>query len=84
MSGIPTVGSNSADEAQPFYTNTPFGVSIAHNGNLNNNDDIINGLLEYDHRRVNTSSDSGGGFTKSIAAEINVHSMVGQEDGIHC
>ena len=53
----PTAGSSSSDEAQPFYTNTPFGVSLAHNGNLNNTPDIISGLLEYDHRRINTSSD---------------------------
>ena len=42
----PTAGSNSSSEAQPFYTNTPFGVSLAHNGNLNNTPDIISGLLE--------------------------------------
>ncbi len=77
----PTAGSNSADEAQPFYTNTPFGVSIAHNGNLNNNDDIINGLLEYDHRRVNTSSDSEA-LLNLFAAEIQ-RSLNGRPGGMN-
>ena len=76
----PTAGSNSADEAQPFYTNTPFGVSIAHNGNLNNNDDIINGLLEYDHRKVNTSSDSEA-LLNLFAAEIQ-RSLNGRPGGM--
>ena len=76
----PTAGSNSADEAQPFYTNTPFGVSIAHNGNLNNNEDIINGLLEYDHRRVNTSSDSEA-LLNLFAAEIQ-RSLNGRPGGM--
>ena len=65
----PTAGSSSVSEAQPFYTNTPFGVSLAHNGNLNNTQDIISGLLEYDHRRINTSSDSEA-LLNLFAAEI--------------
>ena len=54
----PTAGSDSVSEAQPFYTNSPFGISLSHNGNINNTEDIISGLLEYDYRRINTSSDS--------------------------
>ncbi len=76
----PTAGSNSAAEAQPFYTNTPFGVSIAHNGNLNNTADIISGLLEYDHRRINTSSDSEA-LLNLFAAEIQ-RSVNGRQGGM--
>ena len=76
----PTAGSSSAAEAQPFYTNTPFGVSLAHNGNLNNTTDIINGLLEYDHRRINTSSDSEA-LLNLFAAEIQ-RSVNGRPGGL--
>ena len=76
----PTAGSNSSSEAQPFYTNTPFGVSLAHNGNLNNTPDIISGLLEYDHRRINTSSDSEA-LLNLFAAEIQ-RSVNGRPGGM--
>jgi amidophosphoribosyltransferase len=76
----PTAGSNSSAEAQPFYTNTPFGVSLAHNGNLNNTPDIISGLLEYDHRRINTSSDSEA-LLNLFAAEIQ-RSVNGRPGGM--
>ena len=76
----PTAGSSSSDEAQPFYTNTPFGVSLAHNGNLNNTSDIISGLLEYDHRRINTSSDSEA-LLNLFAAEIQ-RSINGRPGGM--
>ena len=76
----PTAGSNSSSEAQPFYTNTPFGVSLAHNGNLNNTPDIISGLLEYDHRRINTSSDSEA-LLNLFAAEIQ-RSVNGRPGGL--
>jgi amidophosphoribosyltransferase len=76
----PTAGSSSADEAQPFYTNTPFGVSLSHNGNLNNTNEIISGLLEYDHRRINTSSDSEA-LLNLFAAEIQ-RSVNGRPGGM--
>ncbi len=76
----PTAGSNSVSEAQPFYTNTPFGVSLAHNGNLNNTQDIISSLLEYDHRRINTSSDSEA-LLNLFAAEIQ-RSLNGNPGGL--
>ena len=76
----PTAGSNSSSEAQPFYTNTPFGISLSHNGNLNNTSDIISGLLEYDHRRINTSSDSEA-LLNLFSAEIQ-RSVNGRPGGL--
>lgn len=55
----PTAGSSSASEAQPFYVNSPFGITLAHNGNLTNANQVRQKLFEKDRRHVNTTSDSG-------------------------
>ncbi len=54
----PTAGCASEFESQPFFVNTPFGIALAHNGNLTNNDDLRKELLEKYYRHLNTSSDS--------------------------
>ncbi len=54
----PTAGNDSRAEAQPFYVNSPFGIALAHNGNLTNADVLRNELFKQDLRQLNTSSDS--------------------------
>ena len=55
----PTAGNAfSEEEAQPFYVNAPFGVVMAHNGNLTNADALKQEMIQLDHRHINTESDS--------------------------
>ncbi len=55
----PTAGSASSPaESQPFYVNSPFGIVLAHNGNLTNTEQLQDELFREDLRHVNTGSDS--------------------------
>ena len=55
----PTAGSAvSAEEAQPFYVNAPFGIVLGHNGNLTNAAELEEDMYRRDRRHINTESDS--------------------------
>jgi amidophosphoribosyltransferase len=55
----PTAGSSSdSSESQPFYVNSPFGLVLAHNGNLTNTQQLQEEMFRQDLRHINTNSDS--------------------------
>ena len=54
----PTAGSESSAEAQPFYVNSPYGIALAHNGNLVNAAELAEEIFRDELRHVNTESDS--------------------------
>lgn len=54
----PTAGCQSSAEAQPFYVNSPYGITLAHNGNLTNAETLKEDLMRDDLRHLNTNSDS--------------------------
>ena len=55
----PTQGcASSNQESQPFYVNAPYGIMLAHTGNLTNAEALKQDLYEHDHRHINTTSDS--------------------------
>lgn len=52
-----TIGIGGVDEVQPFLLNFPFGLGMAHNGNILNTPELRDYLTHERHRRLFTQSD---------------------------
>ncbi|MEO0234895.1 MAG: amidophosphoribosyltransferase [candidate division WOR-3 bacterium] len=53
----PTIGKGGLENAQPVYTNTPYGIVMAHNGNVVNYFSLKNKLIKEYHRYINSEVD---------------------------
>ena len=86
----PTAGCSSSSEAQPFYVNSPFGVTLAHNGNLTNAETLKKELFIEDQRHLNTNSDSevllnvfAHELQQSGKLELNKDDIFKAVEGVH-
>ena len=71
----PTAGAASPAEAQPLYTNMPYGIAFGHNGNLTNTHALKDELFAEDRRHINTESDS------EILLNVFAHELMEQAKG---
>ena len=70
----PTAGGGGKEFAQPMYVNSPYGISLAHNGNLTNHKALANELFHAEMRHINTDSDS------EVLLNIFAHELAKQRE----
>ena len=70
----PTAGGNGKEFAQPMYVNSPYGISLAHNGNLTNTKQLSNELFHAEMRHLQTDSDS------EVLLNIFAHELAKQRE----
>jgi len=63
-------------EAQPFYVNAPYGITLIHNGNLTNTRELTEELFHVDRRHLNTSSDT------ELLVNVLAHELQDQVSGL--
>ena len=54
----PTVGGGRGEDAQPFWASSPFGIMMAHNGNVVNYAKLKDKLFKKHHRILNSDCDA--------------------------
>ncbi len=53
----PTIGGGKGEDAQPFFVNSPFGIIMAHNGNVINYAELNKILSDQCHRHLSSDND---------------------------